>query len=55
MSRVETALNRLRESGARVASMDSPYPLSAPSLEPGCQEAEIQELEGVWPLPQDYP
>jgi hypothetical protein len=54
MTRIEAVLARLREAGSKVSSLDSPYELESPSFGPGCHDAEIDELEGEWPLPLDY-
>jgi hypothetical protein len=34
--------------------LESPYELESPSFGPGCHDAEIDELAGAGPLPQDY-
>lgn len=54
MNLVEAVLNRLRDAAAQIPGLDSPYPLAVPSFEPGCQDGEIKEIEGAWPLPSDY-
>jgi hypothetical protein len=46
VSRIEAALNRLREAAERIETLDSPYPLRKPSFGPGCCAPEIAELLG---------
>jgi hypothetical protein len=46
VSRIESALDRLRDAAERIQGLDSPYPLHKPSFGPGCCAPEVDELLG---------
>jgi len=54
MTRIETLLKRMRVAGPKILDLELYYEAEAPSFEPGCHEAEIEEIEGAWPFPPDY-
>ncbi len=54
MSRASEALDRLRKAGAALSTLESVYPLEAPTFGPGCCIGELDELQEKCPLPEDY-